>query len=320
MPLTDQRVAIIGAGLAGLACGARLGEGGVAVALFDKARGPGGRMSVRRIATPSGEAAFDHGAQYFTVRGASFRDQVARWAADGVVAPWPAAGPEAWVGVPGMNAPVRALAAGQAVAWGSQVEALARDGAGWRLRAGEGPGERFDAVVLAVPAEQAAVLLRGHDPALAAAASASTSQPCWTVMAAFDRRLDRLPDVLRDAGPLGWAARNGSKPGRGPIEAWVLQAGPDWSRDHLEDPAEAVCAALLAALAEAAGGPLPAPVAVSAHRWRYARSAAGTDTALWSAATGLGCCGDWLTGPRVEGAWDSGVALAERMLAGVAGG
>lgn len=316
MSLTAQRVAIIGAGLAGLACATRLGEGGIAVSLFDKARGPGGRMSVRRIATPLGEAAFDHGAQYFTVRGASFGGRVAQWAADGVAAPWPAAGPDAWVGVPGMNAPVRALAAGRAVAWGAQVEALARDGAGWRLSTGEGPGDLFDAVVVAVPAEQAAVLLRDHDPALAAAAAASVSQPCWTVMAAFDRRLDRLPDLLRDAGPLGWAARNGSKPGRGPIEAWVLQASPDWSRDHLEDPAEAVSAALLSALAEAAGGPLPAPVAASAHRWRYARSAPGTDTALWSAATGLGCCGDWLTGPRVEGAWDSGVALADRMLAG----
>lgn len=316
MPLTGQRVAIIGAGLAGLACATRLGEGGVSVALFDKARGPGGRMSVRRIATPLGEAAFDHGAQYFTVRGAAFRARVEQWAADGVAAPWPAAGPEAWVGVPGMNAPVRALAAGQAVAWGSQVETLARDGAGWRLRTGEGPGDLFDAVVVAVPAEQAAVLLRDHEPVLAAAATSSVSQPCWTVMAAFDRRLDLLPDVLRDAGPLGWAARNGSKPGRGPIEAWVLQADPAWSRDHLEAPAEAVSAALLAALAEAAGGPLPAPVAASTHRWRYARSAAGTDGALWSAAAGLGCCGDWLIGPRVECAWDSGIALADRMLAG----
>jgi renalase len=315
MPLTGQRVAIIGAGMAGLACAARLGDGGVAVSLFDKARGPGGRMSVRRIATPLGEAAFDHGAQYFTVRGASFRDQVALWAAAGVVAPWPAAGPEAWVGVPGMNAPVRALAAGRDVAWGSQVEALARDGAGWRLHTTEEPGERFDALVLAVPAEQAAVLLRDHDPALAAAAG-SVSQPCWTVMAAFDRRLDLLPDVLRDAGPLGWAARNGSKPGRGLIEAWVLQGSPDWSCDHLEDPAEAVGAALLAVLAEAAGGPLPAPVAVSAHRWRYARSAAGGHGVLWSAEASLGCCGDWLIGPRVECAWDSGVALAERMLTG----
>jgi predicted NAD/FAD-dependent oxidoreductase len=283
MPLTGQRVAIIGAGLAGLACATRLGEDGVAVSLFDKARGPGGRMSVRRIETPSGEAAFDHGAQYFTVRGASFRDQVTGWAADGVAAPWPAAGPEAWVGV---------------------------------LHTTEGPGDRFDAVVVAVPAEQAAVLLRDHDPALTAAAAESVSQPCWTVMAAFDRRLDCLPDVLRDAGPLGWAARNGAKPGRGPVEAWVLQGSPDWSRDHLEDPAEAVSAALLAALAEAAGGPLPAPVAVSAHRWRYARSAPGAGAVLWSAATGLGCCGDWVNGPRVEAAWDSGVALAERMLAG----
>ncbi|MBJ7444199.1 MAG: NAD(P)-binding protein, partial [Sphingobium sp.] len=37
-------LAIIGAGMAGLACADRLAEDGVAVRLFDKGRGPGGRM------------------------------------------------------------------------------------------------------------------------------------------------------------------------------------------------------------------------------------------------------------------------------------
>jgi predicted NAD/FAD-dependent oxidoreductase len=58
--------AIIGAGMAGLACADALKEAGHNVALFDKGRGPGGRMSTRRMETPLGEVAFDHGAQYFT--------------------------------------------------------------------------------------------------------------------------------------------------------------------------------------------------------------------------------------------------------------
>ena len=63
-----QRVLIIGAGMAGLSCAAALGSVGHAVTLIDKARGPGGRMSTRRVDTPLGQAAFDHGAQYFTAR------------------------------------------------------------------------------------------------------------------------------------------------------------------------------------------------------------------------------------------------------------
>lgn len=42
-------VAIIGAGMAGLSCARALVQAGVAVELFDKGRGPGGRMSTRRV-------------------------------------------------------------------------------------------------------------------------------------------------------------------------------------------------------------------------------------------------------------------------------
>ena len=52
--------------------------------LVEKARGPGGRMSTRRI----DELRFDHGAQYFTARDADFRRQVARWLKEGTVQRW----------------------------------------------------------------------------------------------------------------------------------------------------------------------------------------------------------------------------------------
>jgi hypothetical protein len=308
-------VAIIGAGMAGLACATRLGQAGLAVELFDKGRGPGGRMSTRRLETPQGLASFDHGAQYFTARGAGFAALVQQWVQQGVAAPWPAAGDGAFVGVPGMNAPIKALAADQSVAWQFRIEALLADEAGCRLIGPAGPTQAFSAVVVALPAEQAAELLAEIEPDLSAKAAGSSTQPCWTVMAAFAERLPIAPDTLRDLGPLGWAARNVSKPGRSGPETWVLQGGPDWSRDHLEASGEAVSAVLLGALAEAMGGPLPEPLAVEAHRWRYARSASGTDGALWSSGARIGCCGDWLIGPRVECAWDSGVALADRILA-----
>jgi renalase len=309
-----RTIAIIGAGMAGLACASRLEAAGIRVVLFDKARGPGGRMSTRRVDTSAGQVSFDHGAQYFTARGAAFREQVEAWAADGIVAPWPAAGPEAWVGTPGMNAPVRALAARRAVTFSHQVETLIPDGAGWRLVGPNGPTGPFDAVLLAMPAEQTAALLTGVEPSMARVAAASVTDPCWTVMAAFGQRLAIDADTLRDQGPLGWAARNASKPGRAPVEAWVMQGSPEWSRRHLEDPAGDVCKALLEGLRRCSGGPIPEPIAVQAHRWRFARSAAGDERALWSPAAGIGCCGDWLIGPRVECAWDSGEALAERVI------
>ncbi|MFM1960762.1 MAG: hypothetical protein RL588_2279 [Pseudomonadota bacterium] len=313
MTQTLNRIAIVGAGLSGLACATRLKGAGFGVRLFDKARGPGGRMSTRRVETPLGTVAFDHGAQYFTARGDSFRARVEAWVHAGVTAPWPAAGPEAWVGVPGMNAPVKVLAENQSVAWSTLVEALVPEAGAWRLRTAEGLSDLFDSIVLALPAEQAAALLAPHEAAMAARAAASRTSPCWTVMAAFERRLD-LDDIIREEGLLGWAARNASKPGRQGPEAWVLQATPEWSREHLEAQAETVIETLLGALARHQGAPLPDPVSVQAHRWRYARSSVGEDLAIWSGGRGLGCCGDWLSGPRVECAWDSGEALAASMI------
>ena len=60
MMLETERIAVIGSGIAGLACARRLSDAGYAPILFDKGRGIGGRLATRR--TPDGRQ-FDHGAQ-----------------------------------------------------------------------------------------------------------------------------------------------------------------------------------------------------------------------------------------------------------------
>ena len=66
-------VAIIGAGLAGLSCAQALVQAGYQVHVFDKSRGPSGRMSTRRAEDHAGPWQCDRGAQYFTARDATFR-------------------------------------------------------------------------------------------------------------------------------------------------------------------------------------------------------------------------------------------------------
>lgn len=308
-----MRIGIVGAGMAGLACADSLSAIGHQVVLFDKARGPGGRMSTRRMDTPLGQAAFDHGAQYFTVRHPGFREQVARWAAQGVAMPWRLAGEDAWVGTPAMNSVIKAMAANHEVHWSVQVALIEKRANGWALGAGEACHDGFDVVVLALPAEQAAPFLMLHDFDMARHAMLAHSQPCWTGMYAFDTPLPVARDMLRDAGMIGWAARNSAKPGRSGPESWVVQARVQWSTDHLEDAPGDVAAILLDGLAAALGQELPVPAIATAHRWRYAMSAGLGLGALWNPGLGLGVCGDWLLGPRVECAWLSGQDLARRM-------
>ena len=67
--MTDTRIAIIGAGMAGLACARMLAVAGMMPVILDKGRGIGGRLATRRA--PEGRQ-FDHGAQYVTAKDPGF--------------------------------------------------------------------------------------------------------------------------------------------------------------------------------------------------------------------------------------------------------
>ena len=75
---------VVGAGLSGLAAAGALSSAGHEVTVFDKGRGPGGRLATRRI----GPATVDHGAQFFTVRSRRFEAMVEAWISAGVVGEW----------------------------------------------------------------------------------------------------------------------------------------------------------------------------------------------------------------------------------------
>ena len=169
-------IAIVGAGMAGLSAAEVLTGRGENVRLFDKGRGAGGRMATRRTSLFGTDITFDHGAQYFTARSEGFRAAVTGWLNAGVAAPWnednaPASAPHRYVGAPGMNSILKAMAAPLDVSWGAEVKSLEGGPSDWRLRFADGSAAgSFKTVIVAVPAEQAAVLLADAVPALAASA------------------------------------------------------------------------------------------------------------------------------------------------------
>jgi predicted NAD/FAD-dependent oxidoreductase len=327
-------VAVIGGGLAGLAAARTLADQNHAVVVFEKARGRGGRAATRRLPdVPGGAASADHGAQYFTARDPRFRRRVLSWAARGVLARWegrfgavgadgiqPAGeGDERWVGVPGMSALGRMLADDLDLRLSTRVAPPERIPDGWLLMDESGAElGRFDRVLVAAPAPQAADLLAAA-PGLAARAAAVPFNACWTVLAGFAVPVSLPWDGLFvNAGPLGWVARDGGKPGR-QGEIWVLHAAPDWSRGHLEDAPASVADTLLGGFRALAGGDLPPVSWQEVHRWLFARAAGPLDAGcLWDGDHGIGACGDWCTDGRIEGAWLSGEALAGRVLGAAA--
>ncbi|MEM1245277.1 MAG: FAD-dependent oxidoreductase [Acidobacteriota bacterium] len=320
-----EDIAIIGAGLSAVSCARRLREAGTSCRLFEKSRGPGGRLSTRR----AGELRFDHGAQYFTARDSRFREQIEAWRAEGLAAPWqgrivsidhgqvsPTSTPiERYVGVPRMSVLSRALMGDIPIETGCRITALRRTTAGWVLSSEEGAQHGpFRQVVVSAPAPQAAELL---EPAaeLAAAARSARFAPCWAAMLAFEEPLPlNFDGAFVASSALSWIARNSSKPERPEAESWVLHGSSEWSTAHLEESPKEALEGLTSAFREAVQMELPEAVHAVAHRWRFALPETPLeDRCLYDATVGVGACGDWCGGPRVEGAYLSGWELADRL-------
>jgi predicted NAD/FAD-dependent oxidoreductase len=324
-----RHIAVIGAGIAGLSCATKLQQAGLKVTLLEKSSSPAGRMSTRR----GEEWQCDHGAQYFTARHPAFRAEVARWQHAGVAGLWRPelqvidgesaqdrdSSVERFVGIPRMTAPARSLAGALAMRTQTTITQLQRHADGWHLLAAEQGwlNVGFDAVILAVPAPQAVPLLPPAATGLAALAASAAMRASWTMMLRFLAPTELAFDAaFVNREPLRWIARDSSKPGRTGAETWVLQASAAWSEAHLDNDKESVAAILLDAFAELGG---PAPNAWTAHRWRYADTNPALDvTCAWDSETGMGLCGDWLNGGKVEGAWLSGQALARQVVESIA--
>jgi hypothetical protein len=359
-----KKIAIIGAGMAGVTAARTLQKAGHWVRIFEKSRGAGGRMSTRETSFGS----FDHGAQYFTIRDARFERAIQEvpgssdicrpWSVNAVrvldehgrviEAPKPPREMH-YVAVPGMNALVKhwisPLEDLGLVQYESEVKRIESSQSktsalrSWSLHAQEGSKtvihQGFDALVLAVPNPQCSALL-GHsvlqkfiDADLTATAQSIKqqvdlvlTQPCWTLMVAYPQASQ---PGLSHIGPqwnaaksthhrIAWLARESSKPGKSHIERWTVQAGPEWSSEHLEDDAERVKAKMLRAFAELTGIRVE-PGHSAVHRWRYAKTLNPLGQPyLWAEEGSLGTCGDWHIGHRVEDAFVSGLSLALRMV------
>lgn len=249
---STPRIAVVGAGIAGLVCARTLADHGLSVTLFDKGRGPGGRTSTRM----TGGDQFDHGAQFFTARSPLLRRLAESWLHDGIISRWtprvadlrpgqppmphdgssgdgdsdtPATGFSRFVGRPGMNAVCVHLAsaaarAGVTAQYTTEIAGAEFSEGRWTLLAAgaDGAAQRltgnYDVVVMATPPENIRKVL-GTTPVAAGVLETIgpvRMLPTWAAMVAFDQPLSLPFDAafVRDDAVLSWAALENSKPGR----------------------------------------------------------------------------------------------------------
>jgi len=324
-------VAIIGAGLAGVAAAGDLITAGKSVLLIDKSRGVGGRMATRR----HGETRIDHGAQFFTARTERFQkliDQllvlgvVKVWShgfpllVDGEVVPRPDGHPR-YACVGGMSDLAKALLpTGVEVLTSTQVTSVVPiqgdpvDGARYEVLCGDSTVCLARDVVLNMPPVQ---LLQVAEAVLGdadvAKLQAVTMEPSWALGGCIsqDIRLDSVA-VECQHPILGWISRNHTRRSgpEAPMSIMVHASGA-WSAAHLEDDAQDVRAEL-----ESAMDDIRMPIHWDGepfiHRWRYAKPVVSLNADYFASTepAGIYGIGDWCQGGRVEGAISSGWSVA----------
>lgn len=314
------KIAIIGAGLAGLSL-ARSLPSRFDITMFEKSRGIGGRMATRY----AGDFEFDHGAQYFTARTDAFRvfskaqleaGRISLWDSD--VAQLNGAREtraEKFVASPRMNTLCKALAEDLRIQKGVRIDRLARATNQWQLFDTDGLmcGE-FDWVATAAPAPQAAALLPDGFSGQSVLRRVRMAG-CFALMLGFEQSVSLPWAAARvDGSAVGWIALNSAKPGRETACSVLIQSSNAWAEAHLEDDPAVIQRALLTEASALTGVDLGAADHVALHRWRYASTPKPAEQDfLVDANSKLAACGDWCLGSKVEAAYTSGRALGQHL-------
>lgn len=324
--MSINSVAIIGAGMAGITCASKLMLSVPEVKVFEKLGRAGGRMASVQF----GEYQCDIGAQYFTAGSEAFADHLQAWEDDWLIDRW-----NGWlvelqdgkamtrddeviryIGRPGMDSVVHHLASLCDVQYNTGIDQLLRENNQWLLE--DESGDRygpFDAVVCATPAPIARRLLAAS-PRMAAQVAQVNMQPSWIVMLGFDQSLNMGFDAANLIGSdITWMANNASKPGREGQEVWLLQAGNEWSNDNQDLHPEEVIRIMTEAFNVATGNSILKPTLAQSFLWEHSLAVNPLgEGALFHERLQLGACGDWCQFARVEGAFKSGEAMADKIL------
>lgn len=320
--------AIIGAGLSGLVAANELRRAGHEVVVLEAGAVPGGRLATRRVE----HSAADTGAQFFTVRSAEFEAFVAPLLADGLVLEW-CRGFNEVDGYPrfavrgGMQALAARLAGGLDVRTGTVVQAVGPAEGGGGPAAG---GRRFDvtigaaggSTVLAAPA----VLLTPPVPVaaglLAAGGSAVALDPALAALSyhrvlALVVTLDRPSAVPPPGGhqssdaAFSFIGDNRQK-GISELSSVTFHLNHGLSAQHWDDDDDEIAATMLSWAEAWLGG--ATPLEVDLVRWPHSGPLTPWPEAVAEVAPGLLLAGDAFAGPKVEGAYLSGLAAGRRLV------
>jgi renalase len=337
-------VLIIGAGMCGLTiAGELLKASHNSYLIVDKGRSVGGRMATRRL---DGQK-FDHGAQFFTARSELFKQNVAEWIRDKAVVEWNKGfrqtfeqhagstpfqdGHPRYIGHGGMNQIAKFLAEkirSDRILLGEKIIKIDLTREAVHLTSESGLELIGNSLVITTPAPQILDLIKSMRASstldtLAKELDQVQYAPCIALIGFFDMNelpLDEVP--IQSAGSnISFLADNFSKGIATEKGALTVHLSGETSRQLFDADDHSIVNFVRDELKKSFKlQVVSAPRSFSIQRWRYASPTTTSNSPFleWKNPDPSGpkiyCAGEAFCGPKIEGAFRSGYAVAQRMV------
>ena len=316
---------IIGSGISGATI-ANLLNKKHSVILFDKARGPGGRASFKRI---KGKIGFDHGAQYISPKTMEFKKFTKNLIKKRILKVW--SGNHVFlnskkkedkkhlkiIGKNGNNDISKYLLKKIHCHYQTELKKIYHKNKLWYLLFDDGKMRSFKNLILTCPFPQLKKISKKFIN------NSFLSKPIKmdaniTTMIAIKKSKNSISSYLFEDPILGWAGNENSKKRfKSRYDLWTLQSTFKWANKNIEqnrNNKNKNSKTMINKFFKLSNIKKTKINYSLNHGWRYSsNSKPFRIKSYWDPKKKLGVCADWLVGPRLESGWISAHDLFKKI-------
>ena len=316
---------VIGSGISGATIANLLSKKHT-VDLFDKARGPGGRASFKRLDKIKG---FDHGTQYISPKTPAFKKFIKELIRKKVLKNW--GGKHLFlnqikkekknhtkiIGRKGNNDINKYLLKKINCYFQNELKKIDYKQKRWILTFTDRQKKIYEKLILTCPFPQLLKLSKKFikDPFINKKVRMDAN---ITVMIVIKKTNKNISSYFFDDKILGWAANENSKKRfKSSLDLWTLQSTYNWANKKINKNRENKdlnSKVLINQFFKLTGIKKSKILFSLNHGWKYSSNSIPlTIKSYWDTSLNLGVCADWFVGPRLEAGWISANDLYKKI-------
>ena len=316
---------VVGSGISGATI-ANLLSKKHSVDLYDKANGPGGRSSFKRLNKAKG---FDHGVQYISPKSPAFKKFIKELIKKKILKNW--SGKHLFlnqikikkknhikiIGNKGNNDISKYLLKNINCYFQNELKKIDYKKDKWILTFTDGKKRFYEKIILTCPFPQLSKLAKKFIQSSFIKKKIKMDANI-TVMIIIKKTNKDISSYFFNDKILGWAAKENSKNRfKSNQDLWTLQSTYDWANKRINKNRENIelnSKILIDQFFKLTGIKKTKILFSLNHGWKFSSNSKVLNIkSYWNSSLGLGVCADWFVGPRLESGWISANDLHKKI-------